>query len=221
MKSFKFEFIIVLLLLIVSKTFSQTNLTAESPQYLFKSFSAGNILMKNNKIHPTVMNYNTVTENMVFEQNGELLNLTNLDKIDTVYLQNTKFIPMDKSFYEVISITPLPLFIQHKGKLSSPRKTIGYGASSAVASTTNISSIESSGSNYNLPLSNEYIVKLTPLYWLILDGEMVSFSNTKQLQKLFPKRGNEIKKIIKKGKLKLYNRDDLVEIIRFCAGDDK
>ena len=218
MRLFKVRITIVLFLLIASKIFGQISETEESPQYLFKSFSEGNVLLKSNKIQAAVMNYNTVTEKIVFEQNGQLLDMINLNQIDTIYLQDCRFIPVGNAFYELIDTSPLPLFIQHKGKLLPPSKQVAYGPASDLAVSTRISSIELSGYNYNLPPPTDYNVEVTSIYWLMRNREMMSFSNVKDLQKLFPENKNEIKKYIKKEHLKLERREDLIKIIKFCAG---
>ena len=217
MRKIKIELVIVLLLLIASNTLGQTNAAGKTPQYLFKSFSKGNVLKKNDDLHTAVMNYNTLTDNIVFEQDGELLNLSNLDIIDTIYLQNSRFIPIGKAFYEVIATSPLPLFIQHKGKLLPPGHKVAYGGTSQVAATQRLSMVQGESSYYNLPMPADFKVKITPVYWLNIDGEMVNFINMKQLLKLFPEKKNEIKKLIKKERLKFENREDLVKIISLCA----
>ena len=218
MRYIKAEIIIVLFLLIASNTLSQNNIEGELPQYLFKSFSKGNVLFKNKEVESAPMNYNTVTENIVFEKNGELLDMINLHLIDTIYIQDSRFIPVGKAFYEVIATSPIPLFIQHKGKLFPPGKSVGYGGTSDLAATNDLANIEMSGMNYNLPLSTDFKVEITPVYWMIKDGEMVSFSSVRQLRNLFPEKKSEIKSFIKKGRLKLERKEDLVKIIRFCGG---
>lgn len=217
MRSFKTLITIVIFLLIVSKALGQTNATVESPQYLFDNFSKGKVLMKNKELQPAVMNYNTVTEKMVYEHNGELLSLINFNVVDTIYLQDSKFIPVGKVFHELIETSPIPLFIQHRRKLLPPGKNVGFGQTSELSSSYSLSSLEHSSNNYNLAPPSDYKVKNIPVYWLMKDGKMVSFSNVRQLQKLFPKKKREINALIKEEKLNLEKKDDLVKIIIFCA----
>lgn len=208
----------VLLLTVLYSAMAQTNAAGETPQYLFREFSKGNVLLKGNKIQATVLNYNTVTEKMVFEQNGKLLDLVNLDLIDTVYVNDTRFVPVGKVFYEVLATSPIPVFIQHKGDLLPPGKPVGYGGTSEVAAATRLSGVQLESGYYNLQLPPDFKVKITPVYWLRKDGAMVSFLNERQMLKLFPEREDEIKAFIKKERLKVERREDLARIIRFCSG---
>jgi hypothetical protein len=219
MISFKWRIFLLIVFLAASfQVTAQTNAAGETPQYLFREFSKGNVLLRGNKLQATVLNYNTVTENMVFEQNGKLLDLINLDLIDTVYVHDSKFVPIGKVFYEVVATSPIPVFIQHKGDLLPPGKPVGYGGTSEVAATTRLSGVQLESGYYNLQLPPDFKVKITPVYWLRKDGAMVSFLNERQLLKLFPERENDIKSFIKKERLKVDRRDDLVRIIRYCSG---
>jgi hypothetical protein len=84
----------------------QTSTNDSLPQYLFPEFTMGIVKMKSGSSQRALMNYNTLTETMVFKQNGNLMDMTNLDKIDTISLQNAKFVPAEKVFYEVLVNVP-------------------------------------------------------------------------------------------------------------------
>jgi len=43
-----------------------------------------------------------VDEEMIFIQKGSYMALTDLENIDTVLIQNRKFVPVGKVFYEVV-----------------------------------------------------------------------------------------------------------------------
>ncbi len=58
--------------------------------------------MKGGKTNTATMNYNTVTEKMVFISNDKYYDLTNPETVDTVILNGCKFVPVGKSFYEVL-----------------------------------------------------------------------------------------------------------------------
>ncbi len=218
MRLFKVELIIILFILGAFNIKGQSSDMDGAPQYLFDNFSRGKVLLKNKKIEEVHMNYNTVTEKIVFERNRELLDMINLHTIDTIYLQDCKFIPVEDVFYEVITTSPMPLFIQHQGKLLPPDNIVGYGGTSGVTSPTHISNLQFPGGYYNnLQLSYDFKVEITPIYWLNKDKELVSFSNVKELKKLFPEKEDIIENYIKKNRLKLERKDDLIKIIRFIG----
>jgi hypothetical protein len=196
---------------------AQSNSDGSMPQYLFPGFSKSEVSMKNGQIQTPMMNYNTVTETMVFVRDGKYYDMTNLEMVDSVFLNDCKFVPSGKIFYEVLLSGKIDLFIQHKGDLLPPGKPVGYGGTSQVASSSYISGVERETGYYNLPLPADYIVKASPVYWVRIDYEMVGFINEKQFLKLFPDKTDEIKEFIRKNRLKIDRPADLTQIVRYCS----
>ena len=220
MKVLASHIIIIISLLVGSTTFAQTKYADQSSQFIFDDYAVGEVLMKNGNKHSARMNYNAVTEKIVFEQSGQLLELANLHTIDTVYLHGRKFTPVKGAFFEKIETTPIPFFVQHKRKLVRSKKKVGFGETSELATTYGYSSAELDGYDLNLPLTDNYEVTINPVFWVLKDGKMKSFSTERQLLKIFSKKKNEIKEYIKNEKLNIENIDDVVKIIAFSAKDN-
>lgn len=195
----------------------QTTSDGTMPQYLYEDFSKSTILMKSGQSQPAVMNYNTVTGMMVFINGDKYYDLINQQLIDTVYLQESRFVPAAKAFYEVLVTGPLACFIQHTGNLMPAGKQVGYGGTSQVASTDYITNINLSGGQYNLELPSDYIVRQSTIYWVRKGTEMLSFQNEKQLLKLFPDKADQVKSFIKENRLKIEKPENLARIIRYTG----
>lgn len=196
---------------------AQSNSDGSNPQYLFPEFNNSTVLMKNGTSQNARMNYNIVTEKMVYEKDGKLYDLINPETIDTIYILNRKFIPRGKIFYEVIlKGTPLTLFIQQKGTLLSAGTPAGYGGTSQVSATKSLSSVELSGGRYNLALPSDFIVNPSPVYWIRKENEMSSFLTEKQFLKIFPDKDKELKSFIKENRLKISNPDQLAKLVSYC-----
>jgi hypothetical protein len=195
----------------------QATSKGEMPQYLFAEFSKCDILMKGGKTNTTTMNYNTVTEKMVFISNDKYYDLTNPETIDTVMLNGCKFVPVGKSFYEVLVSRPIGLFIQHKGNLMSAGKPVGYGGTSQTASANYISNLELSGLQTNLALPKDYIVNPAPVYWLHIGEKWLDFINEKQFISYFPDKASVIKSFIKENRIKIDKPESLTMLVKFCA----
>jgi len=131
---------------------TQTNSKGNFLQYLFPDFTKGLVRMKTGNSYNAVLNYNTVTENMVWEKDGKLLDLTNMESVDTVFLQNRKFVPSNEVFFEVLVKAPISLFIQHKSNLVQAGSPAGYGTTSQTSSIKNISSVSLKSGTYNLEI---------------------------------------------------------------------
>jgi hypothetical protein len=185
-------------------------------QYHFPEFSAGRIFMKNGQTHTSVMNYNTVTEKMVFIKDDSYFDLTNTGMIDTIILQDIRFVPVGKAFYEVLISDSSSLYIQYKGELLPAGKPVGYGGTSHLASSTYLSSVDLSGGRYNLPVPPEFTVNMYSVYWIRKGTEWSGFVNEKQFLKLFPEKAGALKAFIKKNRIKIDRKKQMIELMEYC-----
>ena len=94
--------ILLLICLIATTTHAQKRI--EISHYLFPQFTAGNVLMKDGTLNPAMLNYNAITKEIVFQQNGQVLALADpaLSLTDTVLISDRKLVPFDDEFAEVI-----------------------------------------------------------------------------------------------------------------------
>jgi hypothetical protein len=187
-------------------------------QYLFPKFSNGKVRFKAGSIREAVMNYNLVSEKMVFEQGGKLLDMVSTETMDTIYLQNKKFIPQDKIFLEVVMSGRIPFFIQHKADLMSPGKPAAYGGTSQTTATTSITTLHTSSGTYNMKLPDDFTVRPSPVYWIIVKGKMEKFVNERQFLKAFGSNQPEIRKYINSNKIRFEKTDDVIRLINYCQG---
>jgi len=211
-------------IILFSTTF---NLHAQSeefqnlPQYLFPEFSTSTIKMKIGTDRILILNYNIVTEKMVFFQKNQVFDLVNPETVDTAILNNRKFIPVDKVFYEVIIERPISLFIEHKGKIMEPGKPAAYGGTSQVSSSNYVSNIQMNSSVYNLKLPGDLIIKTESVFWIIINGNKYNFVNERQFDKIFQGKEKEIRSFIKSNHLKFENPLDVKKLVQFCIGFKK
>lgn len=207
-------FICLMILLFPVK--AQTNSDGTSPQFLFPDFSISKVRMKNGQSQSVNLNYNTVSEKMVYEKEGSLYDMVNPPMIDTVFLQNCKFVPAGNLFHEVLLIAPISLFIQYKGEIIPPGTPAGYGGTSQVSNTKMMTSVELSSGYYNLKLPADFKVKVDPVYWIRRGSEMFSFMNERQFLKIFPDKEALFKQFIKQNRIKIDRLPDLVRLIKYC-----
>ncbi|MBK7132926.1 MAG: hypothetical protein IPH69_08960 [Bacteroidales bacterium] len=185
-------------------------------QFLFKDFSKGIVQFKNGTVTSALMNYNTISGKMVFEKSGKYLDLINTETIDTVYLQNRKFVPFEELFLEVVTGSPIRFFIQHKGDLMSPGKQAAYGGTSQTTSSTSYSTVFTDSKAYNINLPEGYRVDKSTVNWVFVYGKMEKFLNEKQFLRIFKSREAELKKYIRENRINFKNRSDLLKLLYFC-----
>jgi hypothetical protein len=215
-KSFRFSLLCVLIFNTIILS-GQVRKDGTMPQYLFSEFTASDILMKSGQTQKPVLNYNVITEKMVFTRDDQYYEITNPEMVDTVYIQNRKFIPVGKTFYEFLLSGPLELYIQHKGSLLPAGKPAGYGGTSQLSSTNYVSSIKLSGNQYNLPIPSDYEVNISTVFWIKRGADWLDFSTEKQFLKLFPGKESKLKSFIKENRIKVDRPADLVKLVKYCG----
>lgn len=194
----------------------QDNSEIVSKHYVLPAFVKGSVLMKSGKTQTAVINYNMITEEMIFENGSTRLAMNNLEKIDTIYLDSMKFVPHNKIFYEVLINDKIPLFKKHKSNLLQSGTPAGYGGTSETSATTSISILAGSGALYKLQLPKEYHVKDASQFWISKDNTESIVTNQKQFLKIFPEKSKELEQFIKQNKLNVRKQDDLIILIKKC-----
>jgi len=206
-------FILLIITGLLSSACAQTKPDGSAPQFLFSDFTMSKVRMRNGQIQSVVLNYNTVSEKMVYEKDNNLYDMVNTEMIDTVFLQDGRFVPFGKLFYEVLLEAPVALFVQYKGELLPPGTPAGYGGTSQVSNTKLLSTVQLSSGYYNLKLPADYTVKVDQVYWIRKDSNMYSFVNERQFVKLDPGNTEEIKKYIKQARIKFDRLSDMVKLL--------
>jgi hypothetical protein len=210
----KTTFILLFLILIFPLKAQQKGVNPS--HYIFPEFTRGTIKLKTGQVRELSLNYNSVTEEMVFDNNGQKMALADPMSIDTITIQGRKFIPCQNIFYEIILDLPVPLVIHHFSNLISPGKPAGYGTTSESSAITQTSTLVSSRRIYEIKLPVEYEVVPAPEFMIKYNSKCYKVSNSNQLIKYFPEKKEAIKEFVKKNKTNFKKSEDLKQLIEFC-----
>ncbi len=207
-------FYLLIMSVFVATSHSQVKVM-ELSHYLFPAFTQGVVLMKTGVKNEALLNYNSLTEEMIFDNKGIKLALGQLEQVDTVYIQGRKFFPLNNKFVEIVYQSKHALYAGHKCNVKDPGKPAAYGGTSQTSATTTYSSYFSGGQVYELKLPEGYETKPFIDYWLKKDGKVNKFLSVRQLSKLFCEKENSLKSYLKKHDVKYENQESIVEMIRF------
>jgi hypothetical protein len=174
------------------------------------------VRLKTGESFKAVMNYNTLTEKMTFYQKGTLLDLIRPETIDTICIQDRLFVPIEKSFYEVILNAPIAFFIQHKSDLVSTGRPAALGTTSQTSGITSVSKLVGNENSYNLKLPENFKIKPYEVYWVRMNKGMHKFLNERQLLNILPAKEDEITEFINQSHLKINKTNDLIKLAKFC-----
>lgn len=190
----------------------------EQNQYLLSRFTKGVVGMKTGMPIESFLNYNCLTEEMIFIQDGPRLALANLENIDTVYLDDRLFVPFGEVFYEVVVDGYADLFIQNKSKADIQGEEVGYGGTSQLSNVKSLSSMRANGQFFYMDMPENIKVKPDPTYWVRYEGKMSIVYNKRTILKAFPGIESELKSYFKSKKIDFDNISEIGEIVKFVNG---
>ncbi|MDD4778106.1 MAG: hypothetical protein PHV53_07440 [Fermentimonas sp.] len=213
----------LLLTLIFLTTFSVLSQKALS-HYLFPEFTQGVVLMKSGEENPALLNYNLVTEEMLFDQGGQILAFAEvtINNLDSVFIANRKFVLNNKNkFVEVSEGNGYKLYIEHKCRLLLPGKPAGYGGTSQTSAVDIYSSILDGGMWHKLELPDDYKIKLFNVYWIDNGSGVKEIRSERQLKRFYGKNRDLYNSFIKEHNLDFDNYESVKELIHYIESNSK
>jgi len=206
--------------MIFISSFTQTK-DVEISHYLFPEFTQGAILMNDGMKYEALLNYNSLTEEMIFEDKGIKMAIakTDLWLVDTVFIKDRKFIALNSKFVEILSQSKWDLYAEHKCKLKDLGKPIGYGSTSKTTAIESYSSFYSGGDLYNLKLPDIYEIEPNTYYWLKKNGEENRFTSMSELRKFYKDKKDLFKAYVKKHDIKYDNQESITQLIEYLESN--
>jgi hypothetical protein len=219
--TFKFSMnnrIIIVLLTILNfsvfNSYSQENSSeTESSYFLFPEFKQGIVLLKSGMKISTMLNYNSFTEKMIYEESGKMLAIKNIQDIDTIYIGDSKFLVLNDIFIEMKYHSSFDLFVAHKCKLKEIGKKAGYGGTSQTASITSYSNFSKDRKTHELEMPDGYEAKPYNSYLLKKNEEFITFTNFKQLSKTYRGKKDLLNEYINKNDIEFNNEKRMIPLI--------
>jgi hypothetical protein len=189
----------------------------DTAQYVFPDFEIGSVKMKNGQTEFALMNYNKLTEEMIFIKNGVKLAIDSIITIDTITIGSRLFVPQQKIFYELLVKGPVSLFVQHKCNPIAAGNPSGYGETTETGAAKSVSSVYYSGVPLQkLTLSSDYHITDDTQFWIRRNGVFYKSNTGSQIIKAFPERAKEIRYFIYKNKLNLKHTNDMITLTIKC-----
>jgi hypothetical protein len=184
------------------------------PMYLFEEFSPAILVFKSGRQASLSFNYNVVSEEMVFVRYGRLLAL-DMPDVDTIYIGERKFIPMNKGFYELVETPLCMLYIRHHAEIVNKGKSAGYGQHSETAAISSLNSY--AFEEMVIPLASNAGGRLQDLseVWLRRGGQFYEAGTKKQLLQAFPEHEAAIRKFDRKYRPQRYRLREVEHLLRY------
>jgi len=187
-----------------------------STHYVLPEFEKGIVRMKNGHTEEAIVNYNMISEEMIFEKGTTRLAMDKIETIDTVYLGSRKFVPFEKYFLEILLEDRVSLFIRHKLNILQSGSPAGYGGTTETGAAHSISYLVGSGSLYKLQLPSEYHLTDASQFWIKKESSFFRIGTERQILDIFPEKSKEIKQFMRQNKINLRKEKDMITLINKC-----
>ena len=182
--------------------------------YLFDHFIKGSVLSKSGAVDEAPLNYNADDQSIVFLREGQTFILTNLETIDTIYIQNRKFVAADNIFYEVLTdLSEVSLFVTYHSK-TRPLTAISNHDSTTRKAGNDVSNAVTDV-YVTRPFNGDNLVEIQKRYWLGQGNSKYKANTQKQFIKVFSPNESAIKLYIKESNINFSNSDDLIKLVAF------
>lgn len=189
--------------------------------YLFPEFTKGVILMKAGIKHDALLNYNSATEEMIFDKKGKKMAISKkeLELVDTIFIKDREFIGWDHKFIELVYHSKWDMYVEYRCEVNEVGKQAGYGGTSETASINSYTTFNLGGVFHELKLPDGYEIEPYTYYWLKKNGELNRFKSMRELKKLYKDKEQLFKAYVKKYDIEYDNQESIIQLIEYLESN--
>ena len=187
----------------------------ESNGYYFKDFTPGRVILKNKQFARGKFNYDFVNRQMHFLNGKTDMIVENLEDIDTVIIDKTRFIPLEGRFLEVMKGKKSVVLIEKEVKTRERGKEGAMG----LATQGSVQAIDVNARFQRVNGENKmdltiYKEEIENVYFIFHKRDWESFRNQATFVKLFPKKKQEgVKETIKALDIDFDKPEDVLRLL--------
>lgn len=188
--------------------------SAQVSPYVFPDFVKGTVIQKGGVKADAILNYNTITQEMVFTQ-GTAKSVLDAGNVDSVIIGDKKFISAGKVFFLKLTETKIPLYQQIANNRPVTAVAAGTAMGGAVGSD-NSAKANTTSSDYDLKLRDGETLTPDNNFWLQKDSKFEKAGDKKDFIKVFPDKEQTIETFVKENNIDFKKADDVVKLAVFC-----
>lgn len=162
---------------------------------LFPEYQQGTVFLRNNQQVNVKLNYDATNQQMMYQQDGKNMILTNIESVAYVRIGTRKFQPQNESFCEIVSIGKKVLLVDWLIENVHVGYKGAYGQTSQVRShSVQLYSITGHSHEVANTVSDMdvYKQKNRNVYYFYVKNKQKKFKDRKSLLKLFPQAQKQI-----------------------------
>ncbi len=211
----RYFLLIACFLLSILKTEAQTGKMENLPNLVLPKFKEGTVILKTGASYKAVMNYEMLDQQMLVVNNGQFFLVRDKHLVDTIIIGDSKFVPMEIGYNEVLAAGKVALFMEHKCILESTGGLVPFDTRSASGGLAGRTISYGPGGVLEQRIPSNYNVVDISEVWVRKDGVMSRFSNKKQFLKMFDEWKSELSQFIKQNNTDFQNLEDVSNLVRY------
>lgn len=179
--------------------------------FVFPVYQQGKVYYKSTEVIGGLLNYETLTKQMLFKQNNQVLSLGYPEATDSVVLGNRVFVYSKmREFFEKIPLGKGDLYVENSMKQVSEGRAVAYGGYSQVSNAQSLNSISTldggqTQSFTHLSENEKFKAVSETLFWVKKGDKFISVHSRKQVLKAFPEKKERIAEYIDHNKINFEN----------------
>lgn len=196
-----------------------TGAGVHAQKYLLPDFKLCVATMKNGgQPVQAEFNYNCVRQSMEFLEDGEILQLTPISQIDTLFLDTHKMIPYGNHFLDVVYVSPrFCMLVDYKRKIVNEGKVGAMGLKTqGTVENVDFSSFGGRHTEEWKKGNDALACKDESSYVCVIKSKMKRFRNEKTLAKIFPEKKEEIAAYIEENRVRFDDVSAVLRLLEFC-----
>lgn len=191
--------------------------TAFREKLLFNDFKSGTVLMKSGAVENALLNYNTGNQNFVFIQDGKYMFLTGTEMIDTIFIDDKKFVPYKSSMYEIVTGGKIPLYISYHNRMRPQDALTEHNGTSKKNRNETSNTVTDVYTMRNF--EGNYAAETLKNYWIKKDNKFYKANTPKEFIKPFTSEmKGKIENYIQANKVDFNKEGDMIGLLDFCNG---
>lgn len=170
-------------------------------------------------------NYDAYNKRLMYQQGQDMMEMTNIQQVDTVFFGERKLVPAQKGFYEVVSLPNGTVLIDWY------LRDIEIGKKGALGATTSASvhplqmtDFGNSTETYTAyqkqdgKENNVYRRRNDNSYLVSYKGKQFKLKTIKQIKNAFPENQEKIQIYATENNLEMRNVEDVLNLLNYCLG---
>lgn len=201
--------------------------------YLFDEYQEGQVYLSGGRTSTMKLNYRLLVDDMVaINDRGESRSIIRGAAFDSLRINDMLFIyHRTYGYLEKFLHDGKEFYIKHQSTHSMDEVIQGgYGQAPASSSTQRINLISASNlgsrgpQGRDISLENlsgaemEIVITRRPLIVHVLDGDFVTFTTRRQVNRAFPDHRSEVRSFFRRNSISFDEREDLIKLGEFLVG---